>query len=148
LVKALAPRRKIEPFDASLLDVLLTSLAITFASARANAAASRQFHFLRTKTRFFMAPNGRRMRRSSADVNVTVASSACSNHVLLAQVRLAGMAVKGLFDRLDRGIDLKRYLRETGRAFLQRRELIVAPPEYLKPRADPTLSLLQCRRVT
>jgi len=83
------------------------------------------------------------MRRSSADVNVTVASSACSNHVLLAQVRLAGMAVKGLFDRLDRGIDLKRYLRETGRAFLQRRELIVAPPGYLKPRADPTLSLLQ-----
>ena len=56
LVKALAPRRKIEPFDASLLDVLLTSVAITFASARASAAASRQFHFLRTKTPVFHGP--------------------------------------------------------------------------------------------
>src|SRR2546428_13608702 len=94
LVKALAPRRKIEPFDASLLDALLTPLPSPSQVRGPALPPSRQFHFLRTKTRFFMAPSGRRMRRRSADVNVTVASSACSNHVLLAQVRLAGMAVK------------------------------------------------------
>jgi hypothetical protein len=32
-----------------------------------------------------MTPSERRMRRRSADVNVTVASSACSKHLLLAQ---------------------------------------------------------------
>src|SRR2546422_7839024 len=83
------------------------------------------------------------LRNSQLRWGMLVRNSSGRGPMVVRNDSLAGMAVKGLFDRLDRGIDLKRYLRETGRAFLQRRELIVAPPGYLKPRADPTLSLLQ-----